>query len=172
MKRKTLLLLSFEWNKHIKDYFRIMKITIVLLFVCLFQLMAHTGNAQNALININSQILSVKELFNEIEKQTDYLLIFSDKEIDTNETVNVKKKSVQVNVLLQELFQDSDVEYLFENDYIVFKKKEGNRLGEYAQPIVQQTKKQIQGVVTDEKGEPIIGANIVEKGTTNGTITD
>ena len=29
----------------------------------------------------------------------------------------------------------------------------------------------IKGKVTDEKGEPIIGANIVVKGTTNGTIT-
>ena len=27
-------------------------------------------------------------------------------------------------------------------------------------------------MVLDELGEPIIGANIVEKGTTNGTITD
>ena len=30
----------------------------------------------------------------------------------------------------------------------------------------------MQGVVTDENGEPIIGANVVEKGTTNGTVTD
>ena len=29
-----------------------------------------------------------------------------------------------------------------------------------------------QAIVLDELGEPIIGANIVEKGTTNGTITD
>jgi TonB-linked SusC/RagA family outer membrane protein len=32
--------------------------------------------------------------------------------------------------------------------------------------------KQISGVVTDEKGETIIGANVVVKGTGNGTITD
>ena len=30
----------------------------------------------------------------------------------------------------------------------------------------------VKGKVLDEQGEPIIGANIVEKGTTNGTITD
>lgn len=30
----------------------------------------------------------------------------------------------------------------------------------------------VKGKVKDEQGEPIIGANIVEKGTTNGTITD
>ena len=37
--------------------------------------------------------------------------------------------------------------------------------------IVQQNGK-ITGTVVDTKGEPVIGANVVEKGTTIGTITD
>ncbi len=36
----------------------------------------------------------------------------------------------------------------------------------------QQQKNEITGVVKDASGEPIIGASVVEKGTTNGTITD
>ena len=40
-----------------------------------------------------------------------------------------------------------------------------------ANAVTQQAKK-ITGVVVDSKGEPIIGANVVEKGTQNGTITD
>ena len=38
--------------------------------------------------------------------------------------------------------------------------------------MVQQQTVTVSGVVKDRKGEPIIGANIMEKGTTNGTITD
>lgn len=37
---------------------------------------------------------------------------------------------------------------------------------------VQQERVTVKGVVTDSKGEPIIGANILEKGTTNGIITN
>ena len=37
---------------------------------------------------------------------------------------------------------------------------------------VQQKGKVITGVVKDQNGEPVIGANVVEKGTTNGSITD
>ncbi|HAC72967.1 MAG TPA: hypothetical protein DCF46_05125, partial [Porphyromonadaceae bacterium] len=37
---------------------------------------------------------------------------------------------------------------------------------------IQQQKRQIAGIVTDAKGEAVIGANIIEKGTTNGTVTD
>ena len=38
--------------------------------------------------------------------------------------------------------------------------------------ISQQNKRTITGTVTDKSGEAIIGANIVEVGTTNGTVTD
>ncbi|MDR2681286.1 MAG: carboxypeptidase-like regulatory domain-containing protein, partial [Tannerella sp.] len=38
--------------------------------------------------------------------------------------------------------------------------------------IVQQQKITVKGVVKDESGEPVIGANVVEKGTANGTSTD
>ena len=35
-----------------------------------------------------------------------------------------------------------------------------------------QQERELTGVVTDAKGEPIIGANVVIKGTTQGSITD
>ena len=38
--------------------------------------------------------------------------------------------------------------------------------------IVQQQAVTITGVVKDKSGEPIIGANILEKGTSNGVITN
>lgn len=37
---------------------------------------------------------------------------------------------------------------------------------------IQQQKKQITGTIVDISGESIIGANVIEKGTTNGTVTD
>lgn len=38
--------------------------------------------------------------------------------------------------------------------------------------VAQQAKKQIKGKVVDASGETVIGANVLEKGTTNGVITD
>ena len=53
-----------------------------------------------------------------------------------------------------------------ENRHIVLYKQ--------ATPEVEAVKQQksINGIVADEQGEPIIGASVLEKGTTNGTITD
>ena len=39
-------------------------------------------------------------------------------------------------------------------------------------PVPQQATRQITGTILDETGEPIIGANVVQKGTTNGIMTD
>lgn len=38
--------------------------------------------------------------------------------------------------------------------------------------LIQQQQKQVSGTVVDAQGLPVIGANIIEEGTTNGTITD
>ena len=69
---------------------------------------------------------------------------------------------------LRTIFEGSGITYVFEDDYIVLTKR-----GEKAMtPIVQQSGKTITGTIVDETGLPIVGANIVEKGTTNGTVTD
>jgi TonB-linked SusC/RagA family outer membrane protein len=54
----------------------------------------------------------------------------------------------------------------------------GGTLSSYAASVldkvdtVQQSKKKVTGTIVDQTGEPVIGANVVEVGTTNGTITD
>jgi TonB-linked SusC/RagA family outer membrane protein len=59
-------------------------------------------------------------------------------------------------------------EYRINDRYILISKKKEVFLP--LQP--EQTKKEIRGRITDTQGEALIGVNIVEKGTTNGNITD
>ena len=84
MKRKALLQLFIVHNNSIKDFFRIMRISLFLLFVCVFQLMATDTEAQNAVINIRQNSLSIKQLIKEIEKQTDYLVVFRNQDVDVS----------------------------------------------------------------------------------------
>lgn len=52
----------------------------------------------------------------------------------------------------------------------VFALPHNNRMQETL--VIQQQKQTVSGIVKDASGEPIIGANVMEKGTSNGTITD
>jgi TonB-linked SusC/RagA family outer membrane protein len=151
-----------------KEHLRIMRISLFLIFVCAFQLAAtnHT-DAQNVKVEITENNLSVKQLLTEIEKQTDFLVLLRNNDVDVNRMVHLKKKSGGLTAILDDAFQDMDVSYEFQNKYIVLSKNES-----VDALINQQADKRITGTVIDSKGEPIIGANISEKGTKNGTASD
>ena len=161
-------------NKTFKGIFRIMKICFILLFVFSFQLMALNTEAQEAVIELRTNSITVGQLIEEIEKQTDYLVVYSNREVDANRKVDVQRKSDKVSSYLNEAFAGTDIGYDFENNYIVLMKKTRRNSSTIAEMIrsAQQQGKTITGKVVDVNGEPIIGANIIEVGTTNGTVTD
>lgn len=163
MKRKTLLQSFVVHNNHIKDFFRIMRISLFLLFVCVCQLMAEEAGAQNAKIRISRNELTIKQLVKEIEAQTDYLVVFRDQDVDVNRTVSFQRKSAKVSDYLDQVSESTGIRYQFDNNYITLVQEK---------QLITQDKKRISGKIVDSTGEPVIGANIVEKGTTNGTITD
>lgn len=169
MKIETLCLFFIVKNEHLKDFFRIMRISIFLLFVCALQVIAMNTNAQNAVIRIDANKITVGELFKEIEKQTDYLVVFRNREVDTERQMDVSKKSATVASYLNEVFADTEIDYQFEKNYIVLSTKQTPAP---AVPDSRQAGRQITGVIQDQHGEPVIGANIVIKGTTTGTVTN
>lgn len=166
MKKNLLLLFNCVNYIELKHIIRIMKITTVLTLITVFQLSATTLHSQNAKVSISRNNLPLKEFIQEIEKQTDYLFMYSEKEINLQEEVHVNAKNKPVSTVLEEVFGNSKIAYNFNEGYISLRK------AEIEIKSVNQTKRKISGVVTDTTGEPIIGANVVVKGTTDGSITD
>lgn len=167
MKKNPLLLLFIAQNESVRDYFRIMKIAIFLLCVCTLQLMAIPTGAQNAVISLDKNPLSIGQLISEIEKQTDYLVVYSNQEVDTGREVHLKNKSDKVSSYLNEAFGQTPIGYEFRKDYILLSAHKNLLSADGKQQIPQIT-----GTVVDEKGEPIIGANVGVVGQSVGAITD
>lgn len=142
-----------------------MRITTFLLLVCVFCSYAANSNSQNARVSINKNNAQLDEVLNEIESQTDYLFVYNN-QVNVNRKVSVRVKQKPVSKVLDDLFEDSGVQYAMEGSHIVLSKQEA--------PVANATQqaKNIAGTVLDNNGEPIIGANVIVKGTTNGTITD
>lgn len=149
---------------------RIMKLSVFLMFVCLFQIRAMNVDAQNATVNFSRNSMTFKELIAEIESQTDYLFMYDEADVDLSQQVEVGKGTKSVSEVLKKVLSDRKLTYQFSNNYISLTASDVHRKTE----VMGQAKFiKISGVVLDQLGEPIIGGNIAIKGNTSvGTITD
>ncbi|WP_455633849.1 TonB-dependent receptor [Parabacteroides sp.] len=143
-----------------------MRITYMLLFAAVLCL--HAENAISQKITLQGDNLSLKDYLNTIEKQTDYLFIY-DAGVNVNKKISVNMVGKSIREVLDNLSTQLGLNYSQKGSYIVLS---SHKVKETSIPVVAQQKKTITGVVTDDLGEPIIGANVIEKGTTNGIITD
>ena len=143
-----------------------MRISTFLLGACVFCSYAENSHSQNARVSINKNNSQLEEILNEIESQTDYLFIYNN-QVDVNRKVSVRAKTEPVSKVLDNLFKNAGIEYEMEGTHIVLSAKDVDA----AAAIKQQTQT-VTGRIVDNNGEAIIGANVVVKGTTNGTVTD
>ena len=118
--------------------------------------------AQNQQVRLSGNNLTLKAAFKQIEQQTKLFVDYNTQ--DVNDSRVIKKVPVGDNVknVLEQLLEGMNCSVTFSNGHVIISRKA---------PASSETKK-VTGIVKDEKGEPIIGANVVEKGTTNGIITD
>nr|WP_229093292.1 TonB-dependent receptor [Parabacteroides merdae] len=133
-----------------------MKLILLFVAISFFQLSAVESYAQNAKINLSLSDVTLEEAIKTIEANTQFVFFFSNSAVDMTKHVDLNVKNGNIKDVLNQIL--SSYKYRIEDNKIVL-------LGE-----VQQDGK-IWGVVSDAFG-PIAGANVVVKGTTNGTITD
>ena len=151
---------------------RIMKMSCLSLMLCGSSLWAADSlSLQEARVTIHANNIQLEELLSEIENQTDYLFVYSKSKVAVdrvNVSVNATNKSVKE--ILDEALAGSSICYFVEGTHIVLSRSSSKARTET--PGVQQGELEISGVITDQNGEPLIGANVQVKGTTTGTITD
>ncbi|MCD7938259.1 MAG: TonB-dependent receptor [Tannerellaceae bacterium] len=108
------------------------------------------------------QNASLKEILTQIETKSDIRFSYTDDVVEPKKGITFSAQNEEIEILLKRLLTPLDLAYT----------RTGNTIGiiRKIQPSIQT--KQISGTIQDEYGEPIIGANVVEKGTQNGTITN
>lgn len=144
---------------------RIVKLTLLTLFMCATGLFASV-NSQTIRVNISANNTTTRTILNEIEKQTDYLFIYDTKEVNLDRKISVDANDKTVAEVLSNIFNNTDVVYAMEGSNIMLMKKDAHA------NVAQQNTRKVTGKITDNRGDAIIGVNIIEKGTTNGTVTD
>lgn len=144
-----------------------MRITLFMLFCVVGLISANDGYAQKTLLNLTSQGKMVSEVLNEIEQETEFTFFYNNKQVDVKRRVSVQAKSENIFKVLDKIFEGTGVAYKVLDKSIILSNSATNAsLGSF------QQKGNIKGKVVDTSGEPIIGANVVVVGTSNGTISD
>lgn len=148
-----------------KQLFRSMKISTALLLVGALGSYAGNVHSQSAKVNLQMDQVSLNQILNEIESQTNYMFLYNN-HVNVDRTTSIHAKDESVSKVLSIILEGTDIKYELAGEHIIL--TNGN--AKTASAVVQ--KKTIKGKVIDAQGEAIIGANVRIKGTSIGTITD
>ncbi|RHJ51632.1 TonB-dependent receptor [Bacteroides sp. AM10-21B] len=137
-----------------------------LLFVCL-SFVPYSVQAQNQNnITLSVQNETVENVFNQLSKQTGLKFFYDETVINNVSRVSLSVKDASLQSVLDKISSQTKLYFNRENNTISVGKQKNSNTGK------QVKTKTITGRVVDQTGEPIIGASVVVKGTTNGIITD
>ncbi|MFV0345452.1 MAG: SusC/RagA family TonB-linked outer membrane protein [Bacteroidales bacterium] len=143
---------------------------VVLLCLAISASGAYVGDGQNAYAQSSykseldislDKVSTLGDLFDEIERVSNFRLVYSSKDVDTGLKVGKISSSKSLDDVLGDALKPLGFSYKISGNYVSVTKNAS-----------QQEKKSVSGVVTDSNGEPITGATVMVKGTTRATITD
>lgn len=150
-------------REKVRKLFFMVKLSFMLTFFCL-QIQAN-GFSQHTRLSIRMEHVSVKQLFIEIEKLTDWAFVYNTSDVEQLGMVTVDFVNAEIEKVLDYCLKGKGLTYQFVNDHIVIRKDT------VIQPQGQQ--RIISGKVIDKVSRgPLPGATVKIKGTSIGTATD
>lgn len=142
-------------------------------------LVANTGNAQEQLsvkqvyVNLDLKNANITEVFKVIESQTNFKFFYDRKSIDRSIKLDLNFYSASLHDVLLKMSKEAGLRFKQVNSTINVKKNYDQNLNpQKAVEILIQTRSITGKVTTYEEGEGLPGVNVIEKGTSNGTVTN
>lgn len=120
-------------------------------------------------ISVDAKDQTIRQILRTIERSSEYKFFYNNdlSSLDTRKTFAVTNASI--DVALENLFTNTDITYKKEENNLIVLTLKATATNI---PNSSDNRTTITGTVLDETGTPVIGANIIVKGTGRGTITD
>lgn len=122
------------------------------------------GMANAQVVSKDFEAQPLKSVLKEIEQQTGLSIIYEINEVDGEKKITKSFLNAPIEKVLSEIL-DKNLAFSIQNKMIVISKKDVTGTS-------KKNLKKITGKIIDEKGEPVIGATVLEEGTSNGAITN
>ena len=144
-----------------------MKLTTLFLIVSLFQLQANESYAQKTKVTLALENVSIEKVLEKIESLTEFKFIYKDNAVDYQKIVSVNVKKKRIQSILQELFAGSGIVFnlIDKTNYSKNQMKIITTVNN-EKIFIKELKPQgidVSGTVNDSNGQPLPGANIIEK---------
>jgi TonB-linked SusC/RagA family outer membrane protein len=143
----------------------IMKLVIIIFIASLMQVSA-AGFAQR--LTFFKKNVSLEQVFQEIEKQTGFQVLYSNQKVNDAKKLNVDFNNANLQEVMEFCLRNQPLTYKIEQKTILIKES----------PPVSEVKPMIvlaivlSGRITDAKNQPLAGVNIAVKGKRMGVISD
>ena len=156
------------------NYFKCFCLSACFISISVNHLSALPISAQHEKLSINMQDKTLEDVFTFIENHSDYVFIYHASKIDLSHKVNVNIKDQPIKDILKDVFRGTGLTYVVKGRQIVVKKEDAPQTpGVKSVAVLQQQKGiTVSGNIKDDTGFPLIGVNVVIKGSNQGVITD
>jgi TonB-linked SusC/RagA family outer membrane protein len=145
-----------------------MKLIVLFLSIGISISYAGKSYSQTTTFSLKLQNKTVREVFTEIEKRSEYIFLYNKDTLDTDRVVSIDVEKGKIDEVMNKLFAGTDNIYKVSDRQIYISRAQQQETVK----TVKQEKRQVSGRISDEKGELLIGVSIMEKGTDNGVVTD
>ena len=152
-----------------------MKLLTLLIFAAFVSASA-SSYSQSVKFNLNMKEVSIRDVFQKIEEQSEFIILFNEKSLNVDRKVTVTVKDETVDKILDQIFNgEKDAYQIFDRQILISKLNEISKIpysGSKNAEVPQPQKKELSGTVKDAKGLPLPGVTVMVKGTTLGIVTD
>lgn len=149
-----------------------MKLLTFFLFVSMVTATA-SSYSQQTKFNLKLNGVTVSDVFREIEANSEFILLYNEKQLDANRKVDVQVENETVESILNQIFNGTQNTYkIYDRQIVILTSEAKVALTAIQSETNAQQKKELRGSVRDSKGLTLPGVSVVVKGTTLGTVTD
>lgn len=150
-----------------------MKLLSLLILLSVVSVTANNSYSQQTKFNLKLENATVRQVFQQIEDESEFIFLYSEKSVDVNRKVSIKADNETIDSILDQVFKGTNNSYQIHDRQIAIISKDSSKNPDNLKNLEELfQQKSVSGKVTDTSGAPIPGVTVLIKGTTHGTTTD
>lgn len=121
-----------------------------------------------AQLTLSTSRTTLGAVIKQIQSQSKYQFFYDDK-LSATSVEPIKVKDASLEEVLNTVLKNKNISFKVEDSIVYLSNKPGNTATDQQK---QDKEQKVTGQIIDETGEPLIGVNVLVKGSSNGVITD